>query len=326
MKFSSEEIFKEFKVNKKNAAKRIDTYLREFLVNKYSRNFIQNVIKQGKVKANGKPVNSNYRLKENDSIVIEIPERIEFKAVGQDIPVEVIYEDEQIIVVNKPAGMVVHPAFGNYTGTLVNALLYRYPELPKPLRENEKDPFDSGRLGIVHRLDKDTSGVMVITRNQQAMAKVAAQFHNRQVKKTYKAIVAGIMKKEEGSIDAPIGRNALDRKKMAVNIVGGKQARTLYRRIKVVGPCTLVEAYPKTGRMHQIRIHMKHIGFPVLGDREYWSGNITVAVPRQMLHACSITFLHPATGKEVSFSAPLPDDFKRVLRELKKLKGYNDRQ
>jgi 23S rRNA pseudouridine1911/1915/1917 synthase len=312
-------ITNEFLVTSDNSKKRIDTYLRGLLHNKYSRNYIQHAIKQNKVLVNGKPVTANYRTKEADRITIDIPPRKEYKALPEKIPVDIIYEDDDLIIINKPAGMVVHPAFGNFTGTLVNALLYHYPDLPEPVRKNKEYPLDNSRLGIVHRLDKNTSGLIIVTKNQASMTKVAAQFEKRIVKKTYLAVVEGKTAKK-GNINAPIGRSSYDRKKMTVNLIAGKASETSFKLVKYVGPCSLIEVYPKTGRMHQIRVHMAHIGFPIIGDKDYWKGILGVNIPRQMLHAHKITFIHPSTGKEVTFTSGLPADMKKVLIGLGRIK------
>ncbi len=313
-----EEKPKEVIVNKNNSKKRIDTYLREILLHRYSRNYIQNAIKQGKVLINGTPVSSNYRIKESDRILINVPEKIRYRAKPENIPLNIIHEDNDIIVVNKSPGMVVHPACGNYTGTLVNALLHHYPDLPEPARKSAKNPLDSSRLGIVHRLDKDTSGVIVVAKNQPALSLVSVQFAKRTVKKSYLTIVEGTPKKRKGFVDAPIGRSNFDRKKMAVSPVRGKNAITDYSVIRKIGSCCLVEAKPRTGRMHQIRIHMAHIGCPVIGDKTYWKGKLKIKIPRQMLHASSITLVHPSGEQEITFTAPLPEDFKTVMKTLGK--------
>ncbi len=312
-----EKKLKEVIVNRNNSKKRIDTYLREVLLHKYSRNYIQNAIKQGTILVNGSPETPNYRLKEADRISLDIPERKKYKAMPEDIPVDIIHEDKDVIIVNKQPGMVVHPAHGNYTGTLVNALLNHFPGLPEPARKSRKNPLDDSRLGIVHRLDKETSGVIVITKNPSSMSFIAEQFAKRRIKKAYLAIVEGNLKKRKGVVDAPIGRSVFDRKKMSVNMIRGKNALTDYTVTRKVGPCSLVEARPMTGRMHQIRVHLAHIGFPVIGDKTYWKGDVGFKVPRQMLHAYRISFIHPGTNKEVTYTAPLPEDFKSVLAKLR---------
>ena len=301
------------KVSDGEKGRRLDLFLARKLPKSISRNMIQKAIREGKVKVNGMVVKPSYKLKGGEEIVLEIPKREKPKVVPEDIPIDILYEDSDIIVVNKEPGMIVHPLPSKTSGTLVNAIL--------ALCDDLQGIGGVLRPGIVHRLDKETSGVMVIAKNDLAHNSLSLQFKNREVKKRYLAIVVGKVKEDFGVIDLPIGRHPQLRVKMAV-LSWGKKAITEYkvlRRFKNLA--TLVEVVPKTGRTHQIRLHMKSIGNPVLGDKLYGRGlkDEIFGARRQMLHALSIEFRHPRSGEIVRFNAPIPEDFKMVLRNLVEL-------
>lgn len=303
---------KEFVVHKGEKGKRLDLYLSSSFPD-HSRNFLQKMITQGDVLVNGKTVSRHYKVKEKDVVTINLPPVKPHKAFPEKIPLDIIYEDEAVIVLNKSAGIVVHPACGNYSGTLVNALLYHFPNLTRG-----KFP-DINRVGLVHRLDKDTSGVMVVAKNNISLSRLAKQFENRKVEKVYLALVFGKIINPEGSIEAPVGRKITDRRKMAVTSISSRQAITDFRVREILGDFTLLEVRPKTGRTHQIRVHLAHIGHPVVGDGEYgrpapknWRVN------RQLLHAYKLGFIHPVKKDWVRFTAPLPKEFKKVIAKLRK--------
>ena len=249
---------------------------------------------------------------ENDKVEVEIPEVKEVSIEAQDIPVEVLYEDNDIIVVNKPKGLVVHPANGNPDGTLVNALM-------KICKGTLSGIGGEIRPGIVHRLDKDTSGVLIVAKNDKAHLALCEQIKNREVKKTYLALTRGIIKENEATINMPIGRSTTDRKKMAV-VKTGKEAITHFKVLERFKENTLLEINLETGRTHQIRVHLSQIGYPIVGDMVYSNGKNKFGVQGQMLHAWEIKFMHPITGKEMEIEAPLPQYFEDVLEKLKEEK------
>lgn len=303
---------KEFVVHKGEKGKRLDLYLSSSFPN-HSRNFLQKMITQGDILVNGKTVSRHYKVKEKDVVTINLPPVKPHKAFPEKIPLNIIYEDKAVIVLNKPAGLVVHPACGNYSGTLVNALLYHFPSLAKG-----KFP-DINRVGLVHRLDKDTSGVMVVAKKNTSLSHLAKQFENRKVEKVYLALVFGKIINPEGSIEAPVGRKITDRRKMAVTSISSRQAITDFRVREILGDFTLLEVRPKTGRTHQIRVHLAHIGHPVVGDSEYGRpAPKNWGVSRQLLHAYKLGFIHPVKKDWVKFTAPLPREFKKVIAKLRK--------
>ena len=298
-------------VNEENSGKRLDSFVCE-VCEKISRSLAQKLIDEERIKVNDASSKSSYKVKEKD--VIFIPEDAtktsskELKA--EDIPIEIIYEDEDILVVNKPKGMVVHPGSGVEDGTLVNAILGKHE-----LSEGSED----FRPGIIHRLDKDTTGALVIAKNNYAHEKIAEQIKNRETKKVYVALVKGIIKEEKGVIDMPIGRSTTDRKKMAV-IKTGKNAYTEFKVLKRFEEgYTLVEVNLKTGRTHQIRVHMAQIGHPVVGDSTYSSGKNPFGVTSQMLHSHILGFTHPTKNEYMEFEAPIPDYFNKVVKSLTKI-------
>ena len=276
-----------------------------------SRSHIQKLIETGHVTVNRKLVKANYKIQAEDHIAITMPEAQPIEILPEKIPLDILYEDNDVIVVNKPRGMVVHPAAGNYTGTLVNALLEHCRDL--------SGINGAIRPGIVHRLDKDTSGVMIAVKNDHAHVSLAAQIKAHTASRRYTAIVYGNIIESQGVINAPIGRHSVDRKKMAVTFVHSREAITNFKVMERFGNYTLVECKLMTGRTHQIRVHMAHIGHPVVGDPKYGSGRKNFAIEGQALHSTELTFTHPTTGVIMSFKAPLPKDMQDILLKLRKL-------
>ena len=289
---------------------RLDIYIAQ-KNDKLSRSMIQKLIEDGEILVNGQTKKISYKVHTGDEIEINIPEPKETNIKPQNIPVEVIYEDSDIIVVNKPKGMVVHPANGNPDGTLVNAILAL-------CKDNLSGIGGEIRPGIVHRLDKDTSGLLIIAKNDLAHKNISEQIKNRQVKKIYIALVKGNVAEDEATIDMPIGRSTKDRKKMAVR-KDGKTAITHFKVLKRYNKYTLLEIKIDTGRTHQIRVHMAEIGHPVVGDMVYSSGKNEFGIEGQMLHAKSLDFRHPVTGKEMHLEADVPQYFVDVLNKLQEL-------
>lgn len=287
---------------------RIDTYI-PGIMEDMSRSYIQKLISDGFVTVNGMPVRSKYKVNENDQIVIEIPETVVYEAMAQDIPIDIIFEDDQIIVVNKPRGMVVHPAPGNFDGTLVNALLYHCNGRLSSINGIE-------RPGIVHRIDKDTSGILVIAKTDIAHRFLGAKFAEHDIDREYIALVRGVVSENGARIDAPIGRHPTDRKKMAVNTRNGKNAVTHFTVEKRYRKATLIKAKLETGRTHQIRVHLSYIGHPVIGDEVYGGIKKGHSIKGQALHAGRLGFEHPSTGEKMIFEAEPPEEFKRLMKEL----------
>lgn len=305
-----EEIFErfEFVIGEEDAGERIDVFLGRIMAEQ-SRSYIQKLIGNHRVQINELVIDSkNKRLKLNDCVLIDIPEPEGLNVVPENIPVEIVYEDDSLIVVNKPQGMVVHPAPGNYTGTLVNALLYHAKSLSSI----------NGviRPGIVHRIDKDTSGLLVVAKTDVAHQSLAAQFKDHSIERVYYAVVQGVPRKESGTIDAPIARNPHDRLKMGI-IAGGRHAVTHYELIEVLGAYSLVACRLETGRTHQIRVHMAHIGHPLVGDPLYNPHVQRIRTEGQLLHAKVLGFVHPVTGKDMRFEAELPAYFEAAIVKLK---------
>lgn len=297
-------------MNKINVDKdniRLDAYIAG-QVSELSRTMIQKLIESGEILVNGNKKKLSYKVSVGDTITINIPEVKEVDLKPQDIPVEVVYEDNDIIVVNKPKGMVVHPANGNPDGTLVNAIMAM-----------SKDSLSGigGELrpGIIHRIDKDTSGLLIVAKNDRAHIEMSNQIKNHEVKKIYIALVRGVVGEEEATIDMPIGRSTKDRKKMAV-VKNGKEAVTHFKVLKRYNKYTLLQVKIDTGRTHQIRVHMAEIGHPVVGDMVYSNGKNDFGVEGQMLHAQILEFKHPITGKQMRLEAELPEYFKNVIKQL----------
>jgi 23S rRNA pseudouridine1911/1915/1917 synthase len=284
-------------------SERLDKYIAEQC--QISRSYAQKLIDEGQVAVNDHAAKASQKLNADDRIVVTIPPPSPISLTAEDIPLKVVYEDNDLIVVDKPAGLLVHPAAGQHTGTLVNAILARCPDLG--------EINGSVRPGIVHRLDKDTSGLMMVAKNDAAQKSLSRQIKQRSIKKGYLALVWGHLTPERGAIDAPIGRHPQDRKKMAV-VSGGREARTEYKVIKYFDDYTLVEAMPETGRTHQIRVHFAAIGHPLFGDHIY--GKRSPLLGRQFLHAHRLGFRLPSTKEYVEFSSELPQDLREALRQL----------
>lgn len=272
----------------------------------FTRTRIQQLIKDRNITVNGKPTKSSYKIEENDEIAIEVPEVETTEIKPENIKIDIVYEDSDIAVINKQAGLVVHPAHGHYSGTLVNALLYHIKDLSGINGEI--------RPGIVHRLDKDTSGLIVIAKNDKVHTALTEMFQEKKIRKTYLAILKGKLNKSEGKIVTQIGRDKNDRKKMTVidDAAKGKNAITNYRVISQNNLFTLVKVSIETGRTHQIRVHMRHLGYPILGDSVYGRKDNE---KRQMLHAYKLEFLHPVTGRQMEFIGEIPEDFQKALKK-----------
>lgn len=287
--------------------------LDKFLTDKFSdmsRSFIQKQIKDGLIKVNDKSVKSSFKLQTGDNVYIEICKPKEIEIVPENIPLDIIYEDSDVILINKPKQMVVHPAPGHYSGTIVNALMYHCKDLSGINGEL--------RPGIVHRIDQDTTGVIVVCKNDIAHRCIAKQLKEHSITRTYHAIVCGHLKESEGTIEGDIGRHPTDRKKMAVNVRNGKHAVTHYRVLDTLNnKYTYIECNLETGRTHQIRVHMASIGHPILGDSVYGPSKCPFKLTGQTLHAKTLGFIHPSTGKYVEFDAKLPDYFEELLYKLK---------
>ncbi len=291
-------------VSPEDMGKRLDAFVSEN-IEEITRNYLQTLIEEGHVTIEGKKkVKAGQKLKGNEIIKVIIPEPEELNVEAENIPIDIVYEDKYLLVVNKSADMVVHPAPGNYSGTLVNAILYHIKDLSSI----------NGviRPGIVHRLDKDTSGLIVIAKNDEAHVKLVDSFKDKTIKKTYIAIVKGVIGKDIGRLETLIGRNPNDRKKMAVVEKNGKLAITNYRVLSKGLKHTLVKVDIETGRTHQIRVHMKHLGCPIEGDKVYGKGNDLAS--RQMLHAYRLSFSHPITGELINLKGEIPKDFLDIMK------------
>lgn len=287
---------------------RIDKYLSEQLED-MTRSHIQKLIKGNMVRVNGMAVKSNFKLSASDQIEVEIPELKEPDILPENIPLDILYEDQDILVVNKPKGMVVHPAPGHYTGTLVNAIMYH-------CKDNLSGINGVMRPGIVHRIDMDTTGSLLICKNDRAHQALAEQLKEHSITRKYHAIVHGRLKEDEGTIDKPIGRHPIDRKKMSVHCTNGREAITHYRVLKRFQQFTYIECQLETGRTHQIRVHMSSIGHPILGDQIYGPAKCPYKLQGQTLHAKVLGITHPTTGEYMEFDAPLPDYFQALLEKM----------
>lgn len=320
------ELYEHFRVvvDKGQSQVRVDKYLFERLVNS-SRNRIQKAADAGLIMANGKPVKSSYKVKSCDVLTVMMDRpRYDNDIIPEDIPLDIVYEDNDLMVINKPAGLVVHPGCGNYHGTLVNAIAWHLKDNPK------YDPNDP-QVGLVHRIDKDTSGLLVVAKTPDAKTHLGLQFYNKTTKRKYNALVWGVVENNEGTIEGNIGRNPKDRMQMAVlsDPAQGKHAVTHYRVLERLGYVTLVECVLETGRTHQIRVHMKHIGHTLFNDERYGGNEILKGThfskykqfvnncfetcPRQALHAMTLGFVHPRTGEEMFFTSPLPEDMTNLI-------------
>jgi len=291
----------EVKVTKSNI--RLDQYLADTL--ELSRSKIQKLIKDDRITVDGKNVNASYLVKENEIIGVDDDLSFEIHINPEDIDVDIVYEDDDLLIVNKESGMVVHPAPGNYSGTLVNALMGKFKLSNK----------DNIRPGIVHRIDKDTSGLLVVAKNDEIHDKLSEMIKNKEVERKYIALVDGVINHETGTIDAPIGRDINNRQKMIVTDLNSKDAVTHFRVLKRYKDKTLIECKLETGRTHQIRVHMNYIGYPIVNDPVYGKSKKTTPFG-QMLHSKSIRFIHPRTGNEIYFEAPLPKEFQEYLDSL----------
>jgi len=306
-----------------------------------TRTKVQHAIDSGNVLVNKKATKSSYKVRPNDSISVIFPyPKREIELIPENIPINIVYEDDDLMIVNKNAGLVVHPGVGNFTGTLMNALVYHISNLPQP-KASENDPFSQLRPGLVHRIDKNTSGLLVIAKNDISLNKLSKAFHNKDVKRRYIALVWGNFKEDEGTITAHIGRDLKDRKKMAAFPEGnfGRHAVTHYKVIQRYAHVTLIECRLETGRTHQIRVHMAYIGHPIFNDEVYGGNKILkgqavgryvqfvencfAILPRQALHAQSLGFIHPITGKEMMFESELPDEMKEVIEKWEKFSHPN---
>ena len=291
-------------VSDEETGERIDSFLSG--KTEFTRTRIQQLIKDRNITVNGKPTKSSYKIEENDEIIIEVPEVETTEIKPENIKIDIVYEDSDIAVINKQAGLVVHPAHGHYSGTLVNAILYHIKDLSGINGEI--------RPGIVHRLDKDTSGLIVIAKNDKVHTALTEMFQEKKIRKTYLAILKGKLNKSEGKIVTQIGRDKNDRKKMTVidDATKGKNAITNYRVISQNNLFTLVKVNIETGRTHQIRVHMRHLGYPILGDSVYGRKDNE---KRQMLHAYKLEFIHPVTGRQMEFIGEIPEDFQKALKK-----------
>lgn len=294
---------------KESAGERIDRYISDNIA-ELTRSAVQGLIADGLVLADGKSVSKNYKLRGGETVEVEIPEPEPMDAVPEDIPLDIVYEDADLLVVNKPKGMVVHPAHGNYTGTLVNALLHHCGDSLSGIN-------GVIRPGIVHRIDKDTSGLLIVAKNDAAHLHLAEQIKVHSFTREYEAVACGSFKESEGTVDAPIGRHKTDRKKMCVTTENSRNAVTHYSVIKQYGGYAHVRLRLETGRTHQIRVHLAYIGHPVLGDAVY--GKPFRGIEGQCLHARKIGFIHPTTGEYLEFTSELPDYFVSVLSKLEKM-------
>ena len=299
-----------FAAEKEDVGIRIDVFLAENMED-LSRSGVQKLIDEGMITLNGGKTKANYKLREKDVIDVTVPEVKEVEILPEDIPLDILYEDADVIVVNKPQGMVVHPAPGHTSGTLVNALMFHCGDDLSGIN-GEKRP------GIVHRIDKDTSGVLMIAKNDMAHQSLAAQLAEHSITRKYNAVVYNGFNEEEGTVDQPIGRNPQDRKKMAVTQKHSRHAVTHYRVIERMEKFTLIEAQLETGRTHQIRVHMTYIGHPLLGDPVYGPKKQPISLDGQALHARVLGFIHPRTGEYMEFEAPLPPHFEALLERLRK--------
>lgn len=288
---------------------RLDRYIASDCAD-LSRSMAQRLIKERRVFVNGVPAKASYSPVPGDVIRVELPALAPSYPDAEEIPLRILFEDEQLLIVDKPVGLVVHPGSGHASGTLVNALLAHRPNLVRA-------DLDPQRPGIVHRLDRDTSGLLVVAATREAQLALQAQFKSREVQKAYALLVYGHLAPERGAIEGPIGRDPANRKRMKVVSDGGRYARTEYHVIEHLPGCTLVEARLLTGRTHQLRVHFSSIGYSVVGDRVYGHRRQRIDAPRQLLHARYLAFRHPVSGETVEFTSELPSDFVRVLEALR---------
>lgn len=311
-----------FEAGSEYEGERLDKYLSVIFQESdgaWSRSFFQKLIRDGKVLVNAIPQKANYRLRADDLIEVEIPDAVETPILPEDIPLDILYEDADVLIVNKPKGMVVHPSAGHYSGTLVNAVMYH-------CRDSLSGINGEIRPGIVHRIDMDTTGALIVCKNDESHLFIAEQIKEHSVNRRYRGIVCGVVKEDEGTVDAPIGRHPTDRKKMAAGVKNGKPAVTHYQVLERFSHYTYMEFRLETGRTHQIRVHMASLGHPLLGDSLYsggknWKKDFAsgqqIVLQGQTLHAMTIGFLHPSTREYLEVSAPLPDYFVKLLEKLR---------
>ncbi len=295
-----------FQVTREEQGDRIDRYLASRLPD-YSRSFLQKLVGEGRVLVGDKPVKSNYKINEGDRVSLSVPDAVEPEIIPEPIPLDILYEDASLLVINKPKGMVVHPCPGHYSGTLVNALMYHCKDQLSGIN-------GVMRRGMVQRIDQNTTGSLVVCKTDAAHRFLAQQLKDHSITRKYRAIVHGNLKEEEGTVNAPIGRHPVDRKKMAVNERCGRNAVTHYRVLERFGSFTYLECRLETGRTHQIRVHMASIGHPLLGDDVYGPSRCPIpGLTGQTLHAMTLGFIHPETGTYMEFEAPLPEYFQKLL-------------
>lgn len=297
--------------SEKTESIRLDKFISESLPD-FTRSYIGKLIEEGCVKVNGAEEKPSYKVKLNDKVTLFVPEVKEPDILPEDIPLEVVYEDRDMLVINKPQGMVVHPAPGNYSGTMVNALLYYCGDSLSGIN-GEKRP------GILHRIDKDTSGLLLVAKNDMAHQSLAEQIKEHSLTRAYKALVHGGFKEDKGKINLPIGRHQTDRKKMAVTYHNSRQAVTHYNVLERYRGYTLVECILETGRTHQIRVHMSKQGHPVVGDPLYGVKKEAFSLKGQLLHAYKVGFIHPRTKGYMEFTSPLPDYYEKIIKKLRNL-------
>ena len=300
---------KEFSIDRNTEGQRIDRYLSDELEDR-SRSYIQKIMKEGYVKVNQKPVKSNYRLSFGDSVEVTLPEAKEPDIVPENIPLDILYEDQDIIMINKPKQMVVHPAPGHYSGTLVNALMYHCGDELSGIN-------GCMRPGIVHRIDMDTTGSLVVCKNDKAHQSLSEQLKVHSIRRIYVAIVHGNIKEDSGTVNAPIGRHPTDRKKMSTHCKNGRDAVTHYKVLERFGDYTYIQCELETGRTHQIRVHMAYVKHPLVGDMVYGPKKQELTEEGQLLHAGVLGFIHPRTGEYMEFSSPRPEVFENILKKLR---------
>ena len=297
---------------------RIDRFLSEQLP-EHSRSYIQKLIKDGQVSIEGKAVKSNYKITGSEEIALLIPDQVIPDILPEDIPLDILYEDQDLIVINKPKGMVVHPATGHYSGTLVNALMYH-------CKDDLSGINGVMRPGIVHRIDRNTTGSLLVCKNDFAHNAIAEQLKVHSITRRYRAIVHGNLKDDQGTVDAPIGRHPIDRKKMAIEPRNGRDAITHYHVLERFGNYTYIECQLETGRTHQIRVHMSSIHHPIVGDDVYGPAKCPFSgLQGQTLHAQVLGFIHPRTGEYMEFSAPLPEYFENLLTKLRSISSRSEK-
>jgi len=297
-----------FLVEEEQAEVRIDRFLSD-ICEGLSRSYLQKLLKNGDVSVNEKPVKASYKVEAGDRIQLEIPEAVEPEIEAEEMDLDILYEDEDVILINKPKGMVVHPAAGHYSGTLVNGLMAHCKDQLSGIN-------GVMRPGIVHRIDMDTTGVLIVCKNDFSHNSIAAQLKEHSITRKYRAIVHGVIKEDQGTVDAPIGRHPVDRKKMSINEKQGRHAVTHYRVLARFQKFTYIECQLETGRTHQIRVHMASLHHPLLGDSVYGPEKCPYPLQGQTLHAGVLGFIHPRTGQYMEFSAPLPEYFQKLLNKF----------